>query len=85
MLMLLELTRYRPMLAVIARFLPVRQNAPALLRHPLTVDANRARVDGLAELVGGLAHVGAGVLWVGVQDVQRHVAEVVRCPEPVVV
>ena len=53
-----------------------------LIYPTLTVDADRARVDRLSQFVGGFTHVGTRVLRVRVQDVQRHVPEVVRCPEP---
>ena len=48
-----------------------------------TFDADVTGGDRLAHQVGRLAHVGTGVLRVGVQQVQRHVAEVVGRLEPV--
>ncbi len=46
-----------------------------------TSDFNRASVDGFAKSVDSLAHVGAGVFGVGVQDVERNKSKIVSCPE----
>lgn len=49
----------------------------------LTRNCNIARINCLAHLVGGLAEVSAGILGIGIQDVQGNVAEVVGGAEPV--
>ena len=58
---------------------------PADLSRPSvspTSDLDGACVDCLADLIGGLAHVGARVLRVAVQNVQSHIAEIVGGAEP---